>query len=91
MRNTTTHKLAALVSGTVCVPSAWAHPGHEHSPELLAYLVHSVTSWGPLLIVLVLAVAAGFRPWKSHRQKAAQEASPAGENRGKSFRPGNIS
>lgn len=65
MRYSTAHKLTALVSGAAWVPGAWAHPGHEHSPGLLAYLVHSVTGWGPLLIVLVVAAAAGYRWWKS--------------------------
>ncbi len=68
MRNWTTHKLATLAAGAALVPSAWAHPGHEHSPGVLAYLVHSVASWGPLLIVLVIAVATGYRMWKSRRQ-----------------------
>ena len=68
MKSSTTQKLMVLGSGVACVPGAWAHPGHEHTPDLLAYLVHSITGWGPPLIVLVMAAATGYRLWKSHRQ-----------------------
>ena len=58
-------RLATLASTVAVLPAAWGHPGHEHSPGWLAQLVHSVTSWGPLLVVLVIAIAAGYRLWKS--------------------------
>ena len=48
-------KLATLAAGTAVLPAAWAHPGHEHSTGWLAQLLHSVTNWGPLLVVLVIA------------------------------------
>ena len=61
-------KLALTVSALAALPAtSWAHPGHEHSPGWLAHLLHSVTSWGPLLVVLVVAVAAGYRLWMSNR------------------------
>jgi hypothetical protein len=59
-------RLATLASAAALLPGgAWAHPGHEHSPGWVAQLVHSITNWGPLLVVLVIAVAAGYRLWKS--------------------------
>jgi len=62
-------RLALTVSALAALPAAgWAHAGHEHSPGWLAQLLHSVTSWGPLLVVLVVAAAAGYRLWKSHRE-----------------------
>ncbi|MGD2074564.1 MAG: hypothetical protein PVI91_09635 [Gammaproteobacteria bacterium] len=59
--------LAALIPGITFMPQAWAHPGHPHSPEPLARLAHSVTEWGPLLVVLVVVVVAGYSLWKSNR------------------------
>lgn len=60
--------LGLTVSALAALPGAgWGHPGHEHSPGWLAQLLHSVTSWGPLLVVLVVAVAAGYRLWLSRR------------------------
>ena len=60
---------ALTVSTLAALPAAgWAHPGHEHSPGWLAHLLHSVTSWGPLLVVLVVAVAVGYRLWNSKRE-----------------------
>ena len=58
-------KPAMLAAGTAILPAAWAHPGHEHSAGWLAQLLHSVTNWGPLLVVLVIAVAGGYWVWKS--------------------------
>ena len=58
-------KLATLAAGTALLPPAWAHPGHEHSAGWLAQLLHSVTNWGPLLVVLVIAVAGSYWVWKS--------------------------
>jgi hypothetical protein len=60
-------RAAVLITGAIAVPGAWAHPGHAHSAEPLARLVHSVTEWGPLLVVAVVAGAAAYRLWKSHR------------------------
>ncbi len=58
-------KLATLAVGPAVGPAAWAHPGHEHSAGWLAQLLHSVTNWGPLLVVLVIAVAGSYWLWKS--------------------------
>ena len=58
-------KPAMLTAGTAILPAAWAHPGHEHSAGWLAQLLHSVTNWGPLLVVLVIAVAGSYWLWKS--------------------------
>jgi len=59
-------KLRTLASAATALPAAtWAHPGHEHSPGWLAQLVHSVTDWGPLLVLLVIAVAGSYWLWKS--------------------------
>jgi hypothetical protein len=69
MKDWTTRKLAALVLATALLPAgARAHPGHEHSGDALAYLVHSVTAWGPLLIVLVLGAVVGLR-WRNTRRR----------------------
>jgi hypothetical protein len=62
-----TARLTALVSGLGSLSGAHAHPGHVHSSEPLARLVHSITEWGPLLVVLVVMVAAGYRLWRSDR------------------------
>ena len=65
MKGAKSLKLAALAVGTAVVPAAWAHPGHEHSSGWLAQLLHSVTNWGPMLVVLVIAVAGSYWLWKS--------------------------
>jgi len=58
-------KLGTLTSLTAATPAAWAHPGHEHSTGWLAQLLHSVTNWGPLLVVLVIAATGSYWLWKS--------------------------
>ena len=65
MKGATLLKPATLAAGTAVLPAAWAHPGHEHSAGWLAQLLHSVTNWGPLLVVLVIAVAGSYWLWKS--------------------------
>ncbi len=67
MRNRATHRLTGLVSGAAFLPGAWAHPGHEHDPAVLASLAHALTGWGPLLEILAVATAAGYRLWTSNR------------------------
>jgi hypothetical protein len=59
-------KLGTLASAATALPAAtWAHPGHEHSTGWLAQLLHSVTNWGPLLVVLAIAAAGSYWLWKS--------------------------
>lgn len=58
--------LTTLASAATALPGAtWAHPGHEHSPGWLAQLVHSVTNWGPVPVLLIIAVAGSYWLWKS--------------------------
>jgi hypothetical protein len=61
-------RLSALIGGLGSFQAAWGHPGHEHSTGWLAQLLHTVTNWGPMLPVLVVAVAAGYTLWKSNRR-----------------------
>ena len=54
-------KLTAVLCGSLCVPVALAHPGHEHSRGIMEGLLHAAaTEWAAALMLLVLTVVAGY-------------------------------
>jgi len=54
-------KLITLFCGSVFVPAALAHPGHEHSQGIAERLLHAVqTEWLAPLLLLVLSLIAGY-------------------------------
>ena len=60
----TAHKLSRLIAvlcGSVYVPAALAHPGHEHSQGIVEGLLHAVqTEWLAPVVLLVLLGVAGY-------------------------------
>jgi len=54
-------KLIAVLCGSLYLPVALAHPGHEHSQGIVERLLHAIqTDWLAPLVLLVLLSLAGY-------------------------------
>ena len=54
-------KLIAMFCGSVYLPVALAHPGHEHSQGIAERLLHAVqTEWLAPLLLLVPSLIVGY-------------------------------
>jgi hypothetical protein len=54
-------KLITILCGSVYMPIALAHPGHEHSHGIAERLLHAVqTEWLVPLLLLVAVLIAGY-------------------------------